>query len=33
LNDQPEFQGKGFACWSNVNDGKQCSSELPCVCK
>lgn len=33
LNDQPEFQGKGFACWSKVNDGKQCSSELPCVCK
>jgi hypothetical protein len=34
MNEQPQFAGKGFACWSNNNDdGKQCSSDIPCICK
>jgi hypothetical protein len=34
MNEQPQFAGKGFACWSSNNDdGKQCSSDIPCICK
>jgi hypothetical protein len=34
MNEQPQFAGKGFACWSeNKQDGKQCSANLPCACK
>ena len=34
LRENPQYRGKGFACWANenVNDGKQCSDEFPCVC-
>ena len=30
---QPSLKGKGFACWTEVDDGKKCSTEVPCVCK
>jgi len=34
LKKNPQFKGKGFGCWSNVQtDGKQCSDDFPCVCK
>ena len=34
MNEQPQFAGKGFACWSqNKSDGKQCSANIPCACK
>jgi len=34
MNEQPQFAGKGFACWSqNKTDGKQCSANIPCACK
>ena len=34
LKANPQFKGKGFGCWSNVQtDGKQCSADFPCVCK
>jgi hypothetical protein len=34
MNEQPQFAGKGFACWSkNQSDNKQCSSDIPCICK
>jgi hypothetical protein len=34
MNEQPQFAGKGFACWSkNHSDNKQCSSDIPCICK
>ena len=34
MNEQPQFAGKGFACWSkNHSDNKQCSSDVPCICK
>lgn len=34
MNEQPQFAGKGFACWSqNKQDGKQCSANIPCACK
>jgi hypothetical protein len=34
MNEQPQFAGKGFACWSkNHTDNKQCSSDIPCICK
>jgi len=34
LRDNPQFAGKGFACWSDVQtDGKQCSPDFPCICK
>ena len=30
----PQLAGKGFGCYSqNKTDGKQCSSDFPCVCK
>jgi hypothetical protein len=34
MNEQPQFAGKGFACWSkNHSDNKQCSTDIPCICK
>ena len=34
MNEQPQFAGKGFACWSkNQSDNKQCSGDIPCICK
>lgn len=34
MNEQPQFAGKGFACWSkNQTDNKECSSDIPCICK
>ena len=33
VKENPQFNGKGFACWTEVNDGKQCSTDVPCVCK
>jgi len=34
MNQQPQFAGKGFACWSqNHSDNKQCSTDVPCICK
>ena len=33
LKKNPEFKGKGFGCWANINDEKKCSPEVPCVCK
>ena len=34
MNEQPQFKGKGFACWSqDKTDGKQCSANIPCACK
>jgi len=34
MQEQPQFAGKGFACWSqNKSDGKQCSVDVPCACK
>jgi hypothetical protein len=30
----PQLKGKGFGCYSqNTTDGKQCSSDFPCICK
>jgi len=30
----PQLSGKGFGCYSeNKTDGKQCSSDFPCICK
>lgn len=34
MQEQPQFAGKGFACWSqNETDGMSCSPDIPCVCK
>ena len=34
LEDNPQFRGKGFGCWSTEkSDGKFCSPDFPCVCK
>ena len=31
--EMPQFKGKAFVCHSTVNDGMQCSTDNPCVCK
>lgn len=33
IQSNPQLKGKGFGCHSTTKDGKQCSSELPCVCR